>query len=185
MSGDFNTTITLKGTKEELMAMVNVLKTYATEKSQRYNDNHDCAYLEYVEVSDNNEDEMDVIDLTFMDDDDLDELNEMLDNPEKTIYVYAPGPYGIFGLLEEVPLFEDMAEVAPNASFDGTMSGFNTGGAQKLKGVLEKGLLHLYVKYPEADYEDFEDADEDWDEEDDTEWDEESIYNPVTKKWDK
>jgi len=36
MSADFNTEILMKGTKEELMAMTKVLKSYVTEKQNQY-----------------------------------------------------------------------------------------------------------------------------------------------------
>ena len=82
------------------------------------------------------------------------------------------GPYGVFGLLEEVTLFEEMAEAAPMAYFDGMMAGFNAGGDQAKKGVLENKPLHLYIDYP----------DDEWDEEEE-EWDEEMIYDPIAKEW--
>ena len=142
MAADFNTEILIKGTNEELLAMVMVLKKYVTEKHEQYNKEHNCAYLESVYI--NGRDSLSMI---------TDEqIKEIVQSSNGTINVEAMGPYGIFGFLWEVPLFENMAEVAPNAYFEGLMSGFNPGGDQAQKGVLENKKLHIFRKYPDDFY---------------------------------
>lgn len=53
-----------------------------------------------------------------------------------------------------------MAEAAPNAYFDGLMTGFNPGGDQDRKGVLENQKLHVYMNYPECYFDEEEDVEE-------------------------
>ena len=142
MAADFNTEILMKGTKEELLAMAMVLKKYATEMHEQYIKEHNCAYLESVYINGRNS----VSEITD------DQLNEIIENSNGTINVEAMGPYGVFGLLEDVRLFADMAEASPNAYFEGLMSGFNPGGDQAQKGVLQNKKLHVYTKYPDDDF---------------------------------
>lgn len=177
MAADFNTEILMKGTKEELLAMAMVLIKYATEMHEQYIKEHNCAYLESVYINGRNS----VSEITD------DQLNEIIENSNGTINVEAMGPYGVFGLLEDVRLFEDLADSSPDAYFEGLIEGFSAGGDESCKGILKDKKLYLYEKYPEDEWDDL-DEDEDWDEEDDTfeeddEWDDETIYDPITKKY--
>lgn len=155
MSADFNTEILMKGKKEELMAMTKVLKSYVTEKQNQYNEKRDCAYMMSVRINDENY-------LTELTDE---ELEAVVETSNETVNVAAMGPYGVFGFLEEVRLFEDMAEAAPTAYFDGQMAGFNASGDQAKKGVLEDKQLHIYIDYPEESFDGFFDDDEEAQEE--------------------
>lgn len=155
MSADFNTEILMKGTKEELIAMTNVLKSYVTEKQEQYNENRDCAYMRSVRINGEN----------YLDKLTDEQLEEVVEASNGSVEADAMGPYGVFGLLEEVTLFEEMAEAAPMAWFDGQMSGFDAGGRQAKKGVLEDKQLHVYIDYPEEAFDGFFDDDEETQEE--------------------
>jgi hypothetical protein len=119
-----------------------------------------------------------------------DELMAYIESKKCTICVEAGGPYGVFGLLEEIHLFHEMAEAAPNASFDGGMGGFGTGGDQFASFELKDGLLYCKYSLPSDDewdedenYDEDDDSDDDWDEDEEPEWDTEEIYDPVKKKY--
>ena len=155
MSADFNTEILMKGTKKELLAMTKVLKSYVTEKQEQYNKNRDCAYMISIRINGEN----------YLDKLTDEQLKEVVENANGSVKADAMGPYGVFGLLEEVTLFEEMAEAAPMAYFDGLMSGFNVGGDQAKKGVLENKLLYLYIDYPDDDFDDEDDFDDKYGEE--------------------
>ena len=166
MSADFWTELTLKGTEEEIFSMLKVMRMYG-DKYEEYKKHHNCAYLEndYEGLSD-------------------EDLLVHAKNAKGKLEIECSGPYGVFGLLEEVALFKDLADAAPTASFTGLISGFDSGGDQELKGTLRAGLLKQYTKYPCDEF------DEDFDDEDDfdgggrrSKWDDISVYNPVTKKW--
>lgn len=169
MAADFNTEILMKGTDEELLNMIKVLKRYETDMYNQYKEKRDCEYIMSVRINGDKS-------LESLSDDDL---KDVVQNSQRTVKVTAEGPYGVFGLLEEVCLFEDMAVAAPNAYFNGLMFGFNAGGEQAKRGEMENECLHLYIDYPKDDFYDEEEHNEMID----TEWDAEQIYSPVTKKY--
>ena len=182
-AADFNTGVTLRGTREELLAMLKVLKSYATEKHEQYAKERNCAYLNSVYLARYQSAGLGqrINDMT-----DEDMLN-LIDTCKNVIDVDASGPYGRFGFLSEVDLFREMAEAAPTASFEGGMGGFSTGGDQAAAYELKDGLL--YCKYAEGeDWEEYdEDEDEDWDDDDEDwdaepDWTEEVVYDPIAKK---
>lgn len=134
MSASIATTITLQGNKEELTAMLKVLKCFATEKYEQYCKNYDCAYLDSVYVTNENL----KIELKSSSED---EIEKFLGDKTKKVEVLAGGPWGDFFELSEVGLFEAMAEAAPNSCFSGSSSGFNSGGDLNLEAELKDGKL--------------------------------------------
>ena len=52
MSADLSISIDIKGSFEELLSMLKVLKVFETEKFEQYNKDHDCGYIESVTVCD-------------------------------------------------------------------------------------------------------------------------------------
>lgn len=183
MAADFYTEMELSGTKKEVLAMLKIIRKYETENYERYKNHRDCAYIEGVSISGTNDDnDGDVYDLEDMTDK---ELLEIIDENGCQICVTASGPWGRFGFLDEIDLFRDMAEAAPDAEFDGNISGFNAGGDQDAEFELVDGLLYCRYAFPGDEYLDDEDdeADEDWDDKDDEiEWTAEETYDPVAKK---
>ena len=146
MAADFWTSITIKGTDDELLALLKVLRIYVVDKYEQYQIDRDCGYLEYPHVlianDDGGFDE-------FYDDEYLDEDEELTDdyllsvieNAHGCIKIEANGPYGVFNFLEDVGLFDDMVKVAPLTFIDGRMSGFSTGGDDEYSVTLKDGLV--------------------------------------------
>ena len=183
-AADFNTGMTLRGTREELLAMLKVLKSYATEKHDQYVKERNCAYLMSVFLARHQSAGLGQR-IDMMTDEDM---LDLIDECKNVIEVDASGPYGIFGFLSEVRLFLDLAEAAPHATFEGGMGGFNPGGDQVAAYELKDGLL--YCKYAEGEDAEWDEEDEDWDDDDDEDWEDEEpdwtdeeIYDPVARKF--
>ncbi len=64
-----------------------------------------------------------------------------------TVVVSTMGPYGRYGELDEVDIFREMAEAAPNASFTASVSGFAGYADQSLNAALADGLLKVSTYY--------------------------------------
>lgn len=58
------------------------------------------------------------------------------------IEIEADGPYGCYGPLEDMGIFNRIAESVPNISLRGYADGYDIGGDQELSVVLENGILH-------------------------------------------
>lgn len=183
MSADFNTSIKMSGTKEEVLAMLAVAKKYATEKQQQYREKRDCEYFVSIYIKSARDTGFGLGEsLVEMADE---ALGKLLDDCNCAVCVNASGPYGVFGTLDELFVFEEMAEAAPNATFTADIDGFNSGGCQRAKFVLENKLLHIsaYSEEEDFDYEDGDEDEEDWDNEDELEWTIEDWYDPIAKKY--
>lgn len=184
-AADFNTSAKIKGTKEEVLSILKVLLNYNTTKKEQYNKKRNCPYLTSVYIHGSKEKGMGTR-LAPAEDADL---LKFIEENNCEIVADASGPYGSFGLLEEVDIFHDMAEAAPTASFSGGMGGFGTGGDQFANFELKDGLLYCKYSLPsddelnEDEYEDDEsyDDDDDWEDEEPI-WDEEVVYDPIKKK---
>jgi len=139
MSADLNTSITLRGEKDDLLEMLKVLRAFETKTHDRQT-GHYYGYIEMVKVSGNSK--------TCKPErlDDLD-LQEFLSKAGNELTVEASGPWGRFAHPEETELFEALADAAPNAFFDGNISGFVTGADVGHYGRLENGLLCLENYY--------------------------------------
>jgi hypothetical protein len=146
MSADFNTSITLSGTKEEILNIFEVLKSYESGS-------HD-AYIDSVRISHRKEKSRRLSDMSE------DEIYSFLKSRKKEIYIAAEGPYGRYDGLENSGLFQDMASAAPGASFDGYMSGCQAGADYDLHTELKEGRLSLSLSY--EDYGDMPESYEDY-----------------------
>lgn len=62
---------------------------------------------------------------------------------EDTVEISASGPYGRFVKLNDIPLFREMAEAAPNGEFRGEITGFTSYTEQSLKCILKNGILQI------------------------------------------
>ncbi len=184
-AADFNTSATISGTKEEVFAILKVMHKYATEKREQYREKRNCPYLTHINISGENEFGMHQPISNFTDE----ELMAFIDSKNCAIFVEAGGPYGVFNTLERVLLFHEMAETAPNATFQGGMGGFDPGGDHCAAFELKDKKLSCKYASREHGWEDDE-FDEEWDEDDEDEnweeeepdWDTEVIYDPVNKK---
>lgn len=187
-AADFNTTITLKGAREDVLAMMRVVKSYITDKHEQYREKRNCEYLMGANIEAHDINPFSGPNVGDMSDD---EMLAMIDKYNCQITISASGPYGVFGNLDDIDLFKDMAESAPHASFTGFIGGFSVGGDQCAAFELKDGLLHCSYRFGEEfeeDYDEDEDLDdEDWDdeceyEEVEIEWDFEVVYDPINKK---
>ena len=186
-ASDFNTGARIQGTNKEVLDILKVIHSYETDKREQYREKRNCPYLMSVQISGDDDDFNQQKHLSDFSDD---ELIAYIEDKGCVVCVNASGPYGIFGLLEEVDLFHDMAEAAPNATFSGGMGGFGTGGDQCAGFELKDGLLYCKYSLPsddewddDEDYDEDDDLDEDDDWEDqEPEWDDEVVYDPVKKK---
>ena len=136
MSADLNTSITVKGNEEELLAILKILSMFENENCERYRTKHDCAYFDCVYANGKR-----IKDLSD------EATTDFLKEAEGELQVEASGPYGVFDKLCEVGLFEAMADAAPGAWFRGNSSGFVTGADVSLDAELKDGTLHLAEYY--------------------------------------
>ena len=187
-AADFNTGVTISGTKEDVFKILKVMYSYATDKREQYREKRNCPYLMSLCISGDNEFGLHKPMSDFSDE----ELMRFIEEKGCTVCVDASGPYGIFGLLEDVNLFHEMAETAPTAKFEGGMGGFGTGRNQMASFELKDGMLYCKYALPnddeEWDEEDCDDDDNDWDEDEyweneEPDWDEKVVYDPVKKKY--
>lgn len=71
----------------------------------------------------------------------------MLRSVSDEVNIQAEDPFGSFGWLEEVDLFEKMADAAPTGWFSATIFGFIGEMVQSAFAVLEDGLLCVEYEY--------------------------------------
>ena len=136
MSADLNTTITIKGTPEELLAMLKVLKVFSTEKYVQYREKRDCGYINFVRVNSK-------ASVCCVDNVSDEELLDFASNAGGKLVVDAGGPWGVFNQPGDVGLFEALADAAPGAQFEGHITGFITGADVAHSGELIDGKLYL------------------------------------------
>lgn len=136
MSADLNTFIEMRGTREELLEMLKVLRKFATEMREQYNYHRDCGYIEWVSAE-GGDGKVRLDDITD------EALEEFLETSGTELKVDASGPWGSFYHPAETGLFEALADAAPNASFEGSIDGFVTGADVNCNAVLSDGVLHL------------------------------------------
>lgn len=148
MSAEVNTEISITGTADEITAILGVLRMYETERYQQYQSTRQCAYISGVRIT-GTESKQYLKDMTD------EEVRRAASEYKNLLLVEASGPYGYYSTLEEVGLFEDMAEAAPRASFSGSSEGYITGASVALNGELREGLLQISHYY---------EAEEEWDE---------------------
>lgn len=154
MSADLNTGITFYGNKEELSAIMKVLRTYETEKLEQYRTQRNCGYINWVTVSSESGD----CRTEKMTDE---EIDAFASTAGTKLTIHASGPWGVFNFPGDVGLFEAMADVAPNAAFQGHMDGFITGADVSCSAELREGLMYIseYAipdeEFPELYTEDF------------------------------
>ena len=138
MSASLTTIVTLRGTKEELIAMIRAIRDFADSSKKQYQESRNCGYIEppFPNMTD--------------------AAIEKLVGRLKEITLEMDGPYGAFEEPYQVPIFERIADAAPTASFTGETSGFVTGASIGTDAKFNNGTLSVTAFYT---------ADEDSDEE--------------------
>lgn len=158
-SADINTFFTFKGTKEELKAMLNVVKYYSVDCKEQYShhqpEDEDCSYLDCVRISYVNSN-------SAKESQDIDEWSEnkietILDESNGTISGNANGPYGVFDFISGIGIPEKLAEAAPGAYFEVAIEEDGSYEDETLKATLKDGIIYFedyYKEYCECDEDD-------------------------------
>ena len=165
MSAEFFTEIEMKGTPEELTAILKALQLFATERKKQWSKTGDCAYVEYVQVEEDPSGQ--AIDKLKED-----ELAALVEEMGDTLHVSFSGPWGVRG-MKKAGVFQAMAEAAPNAWFEGNVNGIISGADVDIYTSLEDKMLYVSESYPPFGSDDEDEA------EDEEAW----FYNPITKQY--
>ena len=132
MTADFELEMTLMGEQDDIKNMLEVFAHYSNHGDRE-------AYFIFIKLNGKSagfeNDEIDLKNIT-------DELVADLSSSGE-IKVSALGPYGRYVELNDVGLFREMAEVAPNGKFVAEISGSRGCGEQNLKCRLEAGKLNI------------------------------------------
>ena len=121
MSAFLNTNIKLKGTTQELIQMIKVIKENKYLSSQTVN-------KKYIDK---------MID---------DEIETLIKENNNEISIDAAGPHGRYMILPDTKIFESITNVAPNAYFYGISKGFDGNSDVELVGELkDKKLRQIYT----------------------------------------
>lgn len=124
--------LTMEGTSEEIKNMLEVLGLYEGERS---------AYFTSVAV---NSCEVDLMNLTQ-------EIVSKILSINSQVKVSATGPFGSYCELNDVGIFREMAEVAPNALFVAEISGWGKYELQNLKCELKDRMLNIMTYFKAYD----------------------------------
>ena len=131
MTADYQLELTMKGTSEEFKGMLGVLALYTGDRPQSFSG---------IRVSGKE------IDLKNVTEDIISEVSS-----SGSISITANGPWGSYGELNDVGLFREMAEVAPNASFTAEISGNGQYEVQNLKCELKDRMLNITTYFESND----------------------------------
>lgn len=125
---EFNTEITVKGSREEYLNVLKVLRYYSEDRYEQYSSHKDCWYLSGVSLQD-----------------------EDIDNYIKdgSMIVAVSGPYGVWTDPFDncIDLFEKIADAVPDCWFCGSVSGWDAGGEFELSAELKDSILYLKQVY--------------------------------------
>ncbi len=188
MSADFTTTLEVRGTREDCKKILEILCYYANDRKKQYREQRDCWYLDTtLDMPEN-------------------ELEKCWKSGE--MHLTLSGPYGIMNGpgVDDIDLFERIADVAPTCYYRGSISGWDTGGDASKEAELKDGKLYLKSSYSafgeddeefeDDEYEDDEEMDDEFEDEEDIdeddgigeagEFDKEKwdiIYDPIAKEY--
>ena len=136
----FETNIRIKGTKNDKMQILSVLKEYeAGKKGIEFPDFRLQTTTNRAKLGDL---------------DDV-ELRDFVDNDEELKVSTVWGPYGKYSNLNDIDIFRDMSEAAPDAFFEAEITGGTSYTRESLKAVLENQKLKI-VTFFEANEEESE-----------------------------
>jgi hypothetical protein len=133
MSADISTDITIKGTHEDLLNVLNVIAEYTNDRKRR-------ATLENFTIHNNTQK------MFFSPCDKFEKITQFIGNTDE-ITVEAEGPYGNFGRLVGIGLFQSMAEASPDAYFSGEMRLEQNEVEETFTAELSKGKLSMSDYY--------------------------------------
>ena len=127
-TADFDLTMNVECELEEAKALIEVLR--------KYSEGEKGVYFSYMEVDGNDVE---------------DDLEDFFDDFDGAMEVTALGPYGSYMMLNDVDIFRDLAEVAPNAKFDAEITGCTSYTEQSINCELEDGILHISTYFESND----------------------------------
>ena len=127
-TAEFDMTMTLRGTQDEMRAML--------KEFMRYCGGDTPAYFSMPSAMIG--DERVVFDLI-----DKAKLESIMENIPCELEISACGPYGKYFELNDVDTFRDMSSAAPNAYFSAHIGGFTAYDSQNLDCELKDGRLHI------------------------------------------
>lgn len=141
MSADLWTNIHFKGTKDEMKAVIDLLKKYESGVEKEW------CHIDIGEVIISKEQSEKAFSGTKVSSMSEDELTLFLESANEDLYFEASGPWGDYGPVSDAGIFEDIATVTPNAFFEGSISGFTTGQQDLFTGTLENAKLSLHYEF--------------------------------------
>lgn len=146
MSCELETSITIRGTQEQLLAMLKVLQTFGTEggyTSYLTSDGKEGRtqwWLGGVHIWDHSTEKIKSIFLSGMTEE---ELNALAEKAGGSLDVFADGPSG--AAFEANP-FEQLAEAVPDGEFSGRIEGIMGGEDVYRSAEYADGHLELYER---------------------------------------
>ena len=135
-TADFEFSMTAHGNTNELCLLANILKHYTTDETN--------VYFRFAKLQKGNE----IAEIAELNNEEL--LDFILQN-EGDFSLSASGPFGKYGELNDVDIFRDMAEAAPNAEFQGEITGNTTYTMQNLNCTLKNKILHITAYFENND----------------------------------
>lgn len=153
MTADYSTNICIDGTTEELLAMLAVVRKYLPDPP-KYRPDIRFDWVEIWRKSDKSTFYLEK--LYGMKEE---EQRQFLDTFEGELSISAAGPFGYFDLISSIPLFHNMAHAAPNASFDGSISGYTSYDESELEAELKDGKLRIIDRFRDNEGYSYEIAD--------------------------
>lgn len=137
-TADFEFKMTAEGTDEELLTILSVMCRYVKGEKG--------AYFTWPEA------ERGGVRIELQEEID-EEAEELINDNEGELEISAIGPFGHYGVLNDVDIFRDMAEAAPNAYFEAEIDGNTTYTMQNLKCELKDKLLRIETFFENNDEE--------------------------------
>lgn len=131
-SADFELSISIDCENEEIIEMLKAFREYTTGNRE--------AYFTFVEVN-RGEDELDIENASD------EEIENFICENDGEVSISAIGPFGHYGLLNDVDVFREMSEAAPNGWFEADINGTTTYTMQNLHCELIEGKLNITTYY--------------------------------------
>ena len=135
-TADFDLNISIDCKHEDMFALVEVFKHYV--------DGNKGVHFNFVKLNNGN-DTVNIEDLS------LDKLKEFIEECEKTLSIEALGPYGHYMELDDINVFREMSEAAPDGHFSAEINGCTSYTEQSLHCTLEDKILHVKTYFASND----------------------------------
>ncbi len=132
-TAEFEFSMTINGTALEVADILKIMKSYAEGK--------DGVYFSFVKVSGEAGDSTNIEEMSEED------ILAFAGECAGEVKLEGLGPYGRYGVLNDVDIFRDMAEAAPGASFEAEITGSTTYTEQSMTCTLADRLLNISSSY--------------------------------------